>query len=96
MADTITANEATSDFSNVLAKVEAGREFVVTQDGVPVARITPQRPGSGARVPSPEQRRAFARSLELINSFVTPDDVEPLGRIDRNEIYDNARSWQHK
>lgn len=96
MPDMITANEATSDFSDVLAKVEAGREFVVTRDGIPVARIIPQRPSSGGRAPSPEQRRAFARSLELINSIVIPDDAEPMDRIDRNEIYDNARSWQNK
>ncbi len=41
MPDTITANEATNDFAAILARVESGREFIVTRDGVMIARIVP-------------------------------------------------------
>ena len=42
MPDTITADDAEHRFAEVLREVAGGKEFVVTRDGVPVARIVPE------------------------------------------------------
>jgi prevent-host-death family protein len=54
MADTITVRDANDRFTEVLAQVEAGKEFIVTREGVPVARIVPERLPDGRRLLTPE------------------------------------------
>jgi prevent-host-death family protein len=41
MGRTITVYDAKTNFSKVLAEVEAGAEYVVTRNGVPCARMVP-------------------------------------------------------
>jgi prevent-host-death family protein len=64
----ITAHGADHNFSRVLREVEAGKEFVVTRDGVPVARIVPERLPDGTRKLTAEQEAALASMLELFHT----------------------------
>jgi prevent-host-death family protein len=41
---TVTAAEAKAGLSELLRRVEAGEETVVTRNGVPVAKVVPIRP----------------------------------------------------
>ncbi len=43
MDDTLSASKANRCFSHILREVRAGRSFVVTWHGTPVARIVPAR-----------------------------------------------------
>jgi prevent-host-death family protein len=63
MPDTITVADVNDRFAEVLAEVEAGKEFVVTREGVPVARIVPERLPDGRRRLTPEQKQALADSI---------------------------------
>jgi len=38
---TITIEDAQANFDHYLAKVEAGETFIITEDGVPIARFMP-------------------------------------------------------
>jgi len=84
MADTITARDANHRFAQILAEVEAGKEFIVTRRGVPVARIVPERLPDGRRRLTPEQEQLLAKSNEFLRRGW------PLGikHFDRNELYD--------
>lgn len=84
MPDTITVADVNDRFAEVLAEVEAGKEFVVTREGVPVARIVPERLPDGRRRLTPEQKQALADSIARLRQGW------PLGikRFDRNELYD--------
>lgn len=87
MPDAITAREAIHHFSRVLRDVEAGREFVVTRNGVPVARIIPEHPTDGSRRLTPAQDQTLAASIASLRRGW------PLGiqRLGRDELYDDAR-----
>ena len=87
MADTVTARDANHHFARILSEVEAGKEFIVTRNGVPVARIVPERLPDGSRRLTPAQQEALARSIARLRRGW------PLGieRVDREELYDNAR-----
>jgi prevent-host-death family protein len=37
--DTVNIHEAKTQFSKIVARVEAGEEIVIARDGVPVARL---------------------------------------------------------
>ncbi len=85
MADTITARDANHRFARILSEVESGKEFVVTRNGVPVARIVPERLPDGRRRLTAEQERILAESnMRLRQGW-------PLGieHFDRNELYDD-------
>jgi len=84
MPDTITARDANQHFARILNEVEGGKEFVVTRNGVPVARIVPERPADGRRKLTAEQERLLAESNTRLRQGW------PLGikRFDRNELYD--------
>lgn len=84
VADTITARDANHNFARVLAEVAAGKEFIVTRNGVPVARIVPERLPDGRRRLTAEQEKALAESNEFLRRGW------PLGikHFDRNELYD--------
>lgn len=87
MADTITSRDANHHFARVLREVEAGREYVVTRNGVPVAQIVPVQSADSGRRLSAEQETALAESLARLRTGW------PLGisRLDRDSLYDDAR-----
>lgn len=88
MAESISARDANHHFARVLGEVEAGREFVVTRNGVPVARLVPERPRDGSRKLTPAQEVALAESLARLR----PGWPLDIGRLDRDALYDDARS----
>jgi prevent-host-death family protein len=47
---TVTATQAARNFANLLDAVEHGETVVVTRDGVPVGRLTPERRTSADRL----------------------------------------------
>jgi prevent-host-death family protein len=98
MTETISARDANHHFSRVLREVEGGKEFVVTRDGVPVARIVPEaapisdtRP-NGRRALTGTQKAALARTIERL----TNPAWGPIERVSRQELYDEARPWMAK
>jgi prevent-host-death family protein len=93
MDGTITAREANQNFSRILGEVAAGRSFVITRHGVPVARLVPEPPATGQRRLTPEQEQAWAEMLALIASLKPeppPDDLPPGWPRSRDDIYDDA------
>ena len=83
--DTITAREANQQFSRILSAVADGQEFVVTRNGVPVARISPERT-DGRRHLSEPQRRILERSRQrLIGGSPAAE-----GGVDRTRLYDEV------
>lgn len=87
MADIITARDANHHFARVLAEVAAGKEFVVTRNGVPVARISPERTAEDHRQLDPKQEQALAESL----AWLRRGWKLRIGRFDRDSLYDDAR-----
>jgi prevent-host-death family protein len=73
MSKTITLRDANHGFSRCIREVEAGEEFVITRNGKPVARLTP------------EQEAARARALAVIKKG-WPINAGPLNR---DELYDD-------
>jgi len=53
----ISVREANQNFSQVIAAAERGETIVITKNGTPVAKITPQ---PADRTDDPEWRTAFA------------------------------------
>jgi prevent-host-death family protein len=53
----MTVREANQNFSQVIAAAERGETIIITKNGTPVARITPQ---TADRTSDPEWRSAFA------------------------------------
>jgi prevent-host-death family protein len=86
MAETITARDANQHFSRVLREVESGKEFVVTGDGVPVARIVPEAAPLRRRKLTEAQEAALARSMALLRDT----DWGPIEHITREQLYDEV------
>jgi prevent-host-death family protein len=61
----ITVREANQNFSQVIAAAERGETIVVTKNGRPVAKITPQ---SADRASDPEWRASFAELKKSLRS----------------------------
>lgn len=59
MARVITLREATQSLARCVREVEAGEDYVITRDGIPVARLVPV---VGCRVLSPTRQAALART----------------------------------
>jgi antitoxin (DNA-binding transcriptional repressor) of toxin-antitoxin stability system len=55
---TITLQEAEREFERWVGEVEAGEVFVITRDGVPIAKLEPV---PGEHVLTPEQEAALRR-----------------------------------
>jgi prevent-host-death family protein len=87
MTETISARDANHHFARILRDVEAGKEFVITRNGTPVARIVPERTPEGYRRLTPAQEEALARSIARLRVGW------PLGidHLDRDSLYDDAR-----
>ncbi len=45
----VDAEEASTQLSHLMARVEAGEEVVITQNGVPIARLVPYGIRAGSR-----------------------------------------------
>ncbi len=78
MSRALTAAEANRTFSAVLREVRAGRSFVVTSHGRPVARIVPFTPG--------DQVRRTARSTLFGRLKAAP--AIHAGRWTRDELHE--------
>lgn len=80
----MTDDQASRNFSSMLDAVEQGEEIVLTRDGVPVARLVPERVNLAERID------------EVMNRFpVDPgwaDDLEAVMRELRTET-DQERTW---
>lgn len=86
MPETITARDANHHFSRVLREVAAGKEFIVTRDDTPVARIVPERAAGGTRKLTAEQEAALA---SMLASFQTAK-WGPIEHISREQLYDEV------
>ena len=78
MTDTVTAAEANRKFSELLRKVRAGRSYVVTSHGKPVARIVPAAAGDPVR----------ARARASLMARLSAQKPAKIGRWTRDELYD--------
>lgn len=87
MAETVTARDANHHFSRILDEVAGGKEFVVTRNGTPVARIVPERLADGRRRLTHEQQAALARTLERLRRGWSLG----IEKLDREELYDDPR-----
>jgi prevent-host-death family protein len=81
----ITVREANQNFSQVIAAAERGETIVVTKNGRPVAKITPQ---SGDRTADPEWRTNFAALRESLRSKRGSD--YRVGTIAEDDKYGNG------
>jgi prevent-host-death family protein len=61
----MTVREANQNFSQVIAAAESGETIIITKNGTPVAKITPQ---STDRTSDPEWRSAFAALKKSLRS----------------------------
>jgi prevent-host-death family protein len=77
MEQAISAAEANRRFSRLLQEVRAGRSYVVTTHGKPIARLVPFSQPDKARQ---EARAALLRRLE----GQTPSDIGPWTRDELN------------
>ncbi len=57
MAKTITLREANNSFASGVRDVESGQEYVITRNGVAIARLVPAVPGRQQMSPSREERQ---------------------------------------
>jgi prevent-host-death family protein len=63
--DTVNIHEAKTQFSKIVARVEAGEEIVIARDGVPIARLVAIR--------QPLTKRISGRDRDV---FSVPDDFD--------------------
>ena len=78
---TVTAREANQQFSELLAKVEAGEEFVVTKHGKPVATIKPYEPAAAA-----DKAARLARLAQMMEEGLPwGGDAGPFTRDEMHE-----------
>ena len=61
----MTVREANQNFSQVIAAAERGETIIITKNGSPVARITPQ---AADRTSDPEWQSAFAALKKSLRS----------------------------
>jgi prevent-host-death family protein len=81
MSTKITLREANQRFAQCVRKVEAGEEYVITRNGVAVARLTP---AGGRRVLTPAQEAARERTRARMKKGW------PIGagKLDRDSLYE--------
>ena len=81
MSKVVTLREANQSFARCIREVEAGEEFVITRNGMPVARLVPV---SDRRVLTPEQEAALARTKARM------EEGWSLGgaKFNRDELYE--------
>jgi prevent-host-death family protein len=80
----MSVREANQNFSQVIAAAERGETIIITKNGVPVARISPQ---VADRTQDPEWQAAYARLDQSLDS--KPDTGFRVGRIQEADLYDD-------
>jgi prevent-host-death family protein len=78
----MTVREASQNFSQVIAAAERGETIIITKNGTPVARITPQ---PADRTSDPAWRSAFAALRNSLRS--KPATGYRVGAITENDKY---------
>jgi prevent-host-death family protein len=81
----VTATQAARNFANLLDQVEHGETVVITRDGVPVGRLTPERRTSAERL------KAALRDNPADKEFA--DDLEAVHADLRAAFTDEVRGW---
>jgi prevent-host-death family protein len=81
MTKTVTLRDANQSFSRCIREVEGGEDFVITRNGVPVARLSPV---SKRRVLTPEQQAA----LERVKAAMEKGWDLNAGPLDRDSLYE--------
>jgi prevent-host-death family protein len=81
----VTATQAARNFANILDQVEHGETIVITRDGVPVGRLTPERRTSAERL------KAALRDNPADEGFA--DDLEAAHAGLRAAFTDEVRGW---
>ncbi len=81
----MTATEASRNFAALLDAVEAGETIVVTRDGMPVARLEPERANAATRIA--EAMAAHPLPPEAV------DDLERAIADLRDWQDDRERQW---
>lgn len=82
---TVTATQAARNFANLLDAIEHGETVVVTRDGVPVGRFTPERRTSADRL------KAALREHPADPEFA--DDLAAVRADLRSAFTDEVREW---
>ncbi len=78
----MTVREANQNFSQVVAAAERGETIVITKNGTPVAKISPQAADRGS---DPEWRSAFAALEKSLRS--KPATGYRVGSITEDDRY---------
>ena len=81
----VTATQAARNFANILDQVERGETIVITRDGVPVGRLTPERRTSAERL------KAALRDNPADDGFA--DDLETVHADLQAAFTDEVRGW---
>lgn len=82
---TVTATQAARNFASLLDAIEHGETVVVTRDGVPVGRFTPERRTSADRL------KAALREHPADPGFA--DDLASVRTDLRSAFTDEIRQW---
>ena len=82
MTTTLTLREANQTFSQCVRAVQAGEEFVITRNGVPVAKLVPV---AGAGDFTPVQDAALGR---LASAWQQGGWEIGAGRLDRDALHE--------
>jgi prevent-host-death family protein len=81
----VTATQAARNFANILDQVEHGETIVITRDGVPIGRLSPER------LTSAERLKAALRDNPADEGFA--DDLEAAHADLRSTFTDEVRGW---
>jgi prevent-host-death family protein len=73
---TVDIQEAKSQFSRLLARVEKGEEIVIAKAGRPIAKLIPYRSNRGPRVPDTEKGRIWMADDFMKTSQDVIDEFE--------------------
>jgi prevent-host-death family protein len=81
MDETVSAADANRKFSLILRRVRAGKSYVVTSHGQPVARI----------VPAGKDEKVVSRAHAALLSHLESQPLVNAGRWTRDELYEDER-----
>lgn len=80
----MTVREANQNFSQVVAAAERGETIIITKNGVPVAKLSPQSP---KRTADPEWAAAYAKLRKALAA--KPKTGFRVGQISEDDKYDD-------
>lgn len=81
MERSISATDANREFSRLLSEVAAGKTYIVTSRGKPVARVEPIKADEADRAQRTRRLRAYLDEL-------AQRPVQNLGRVTRDDGYE--------